>query len=257
MQEYEAAADSTSSSLGKLPSFPVDLDTLKPLFSHYEIQLADDFMDEAIDGAVAELQIKLPDDTADFRISLERAIACLRKTCLNTQMLVARDKGVAAIAEKQLKYVPWLQKWDAKFSAFLSINCRSMGCRTRQGCQVLKMHHLAAEIIASVSSDHAWSSFTSHFKAIIDLAIDVLGPELLRRRPSRAPSHPHLWQTVGITEPLLITAARCTDPGIQQEAQRLLTLLPKWEGAWERKTAAMIEEALKAATGTHLLANNW
>lgn len=239
-----------------LESFPVDMETIEPLVAHYEVRFGSSTAERKgltdtvnLDGALIFTRL------ADARISLEKAISGLSQVIWDLESDHS-PAAVSVIAHERSRYSAWFQTWECAFTAFLAQESTRLDSETLNGCRLLKAHHLAASILAGADytlGETAWARVSKEFSIIVELLDGIL--ILLPKRPVTPdpPQTPYLTATMGMIEPLYLTATRCPDSGISGKAEVLLGKLPLSEGARSVWKTSIIETVLCTATGKHHL----
>ena len=240
----------------QLDDFPVRLSIIEPVVAHYETQVGVFVGEQSPDGLMNTFNlhdsIEITTIT-DARVTLERAIANLSIVCWDLSEHYSNDDIVAATKQK-LEYTSWLKRWDVAFSAFLAQNNASIDRESMNGCCILKAHQLAGSALAGITywqGEEGWSAFTPEFTSIIDLISEVLESTPKRGFTHQPPHTPYVSATMGMTEPLYVTASRCVDLAVAERAKKLISKLPLSEGAHSSWKRAFIEKALCAVTGKH------
>lgn len=238
----------------KSDAFPIDLDVIEPLITHYEVQVGGYAGESDPSGMIKKFSLTEPfsiNRIADARVSLEGAIASLSVVLWNLQ----HDHSPEAIelAEKQkFAHSSWLQDWDRKFTHFLARSEQHLDKKTFNGCRLIKAHHLTIYIVASITwgqGGSVWASFTPNFATIIDLLTAILDNSPKKAAASTAPQTPYISATMGMTEPLYVTLSRCVDEGVVKRARELVGRLPMNEGIHSEWRTGFVERALRAAEG--------
>lgn len=127
-----------------------------------------------------------------------------------------------------------------------------MNTGTLDACRLLKSHHTAASVLASVAygkGEGVWAPFVPEFRTVV-----VLMTEIIKNMPRKGPTYqvpqtPYFSATIGLTEPLFVTMLRCADKTIAGEARALLAKLPQNEGFHSTWRTNFIEKTLCAVTG--------
>jgi hypothetical protein len=132
----------------------------------------------------------------------------------------------------------------------------------------LKMTQVMSQILFLMTfsdSEMGFDAFTTDFKFIVDLALEVVGDEERRAASRRCPDpnfcHHHLDHSVdifggheyaaphikpsfsadlGIVPPLFVVATKCRDPIIRRQAIQLMRSSARREGMWDSELAARI-----------------
>ena len=234
--------------------FPVNLDSIKPLVSHYEVQIGSYVYDHEPDRTLEKFDLTTPLEfhtVGEARIPLGQSIAEFGLAIYNFKRQDARH-NVEAIAQCKADYVAWLHKWDAAFTTFLDRNRSNFDRRFLDGCRLLKAHQLAASAFVGVAygqGESAWSAYTPEFRSIIELITTMTENLPKRGMAVLAPQLSYLSSTMGMTEPLYLAATRCTDLTVAHSARELMKKLPLNEGVHSAWRIAFLEKGLCEATG--------
>ena len=161
-----------------------------------------------------------------------------------------------------------IEAWAKAFEHILtSRNAPGKSSQEKIAISVLKMFQIMCQILFLMTfsdSESQFDVFTPHFKAIVELAIEVVGDEERRAAALRCPDpnfcthrahHPDIFggheytarhikpsfsADLGIVPPLYVVATKCRDPVIRRQAIRLLTSSSRREGMWDSDLCARI-----------------
>jgi hypothetical protein len=242
-------------------AFPTNYETIEPLLVHFETQVESRGFEHqfgpetpCISGLDPSKQVVIT-RVSDAKVHLERAIAKLGGAVL-TLLDSPTPEQRAKVSETKALMVIYIDRWDAAFTDFLARNNESLDAADHQACRLLMAHKIAAHTLAAVphgSGEEVWSSFNEDFSTIVSLIEQMLAA-LPKRGPAASPppQTPYLNPSMGMTEPLYVVCARCTDPTTVQKAKELWHRLPHNEGAWSSWRISFLEANLCAATGKKL-----
>lgn len=162
-----------------------------------------------------------------------------------------------------------IQAWsDAYEHILVSRTAPSVSSQEKAAIAVLKMAQIMSQILFLMTfsdSEMQFDIFNPQFKAIVDLALEVVGDEERRAMAKRCPdprycTHPYdAWTEVygekeyaarhikpsfsadlGIVPSLFVVATKCRDPLIRRRAVQLLKSSSRREGMWDSELAARI-----------------
>ncbi|KAB5575771.1 hypothetical protein GE09DRAFT_1093280 [Coniochaeta sp. 2T2.1] len=162
-----------------------------------------------------------------------------------------------------------IQAWsDAYEHVLASRTAPNISHQEKAAIAVLKMTQIMSQILFLMTfsaSEMQFDAFTHQFKAIIDLAAEVVGDEERRAaarrctdprlcthrldpwtemfgKPEYAARHikPSFSADLGIVPPLFVVATKCRDPDIRRQAISLLKSSSRREGMWDSELAARI-----------------
>ncbi|CZT14528.1 uncharacterized protein RCC_00505 [Ramularia collo-cygni] len=221
-----------------------DIEQMRPLVERLEVQ-ATALLDK---GRRPEIDTSgqtplLPQ--VDYIYSLEHAHNTLH-TALNSVMrfmqgfhpTAPRDHIAVTMAEKYLRYAPWFTQWEAAFTTYLSDQRDFMSNMDLKRAMVLKANHLVGTMLSSVDQSAgpvAYDAYESEFRAIVDLAREVLASFSCPPLPTLSGPNsgtPYLSFSLWVTDPLWMAISRCRNPSIRQSAFTLLSRNPRQEGIW-------------------------
>lgn len=134
---------------------------------------------------------------------------------------------VMAMAERQNRFSPWLDKWEQLFDEFLSQGvCDPDNRKTN----ILKVNLLTMKILANIDLTRrgsAWNPFVSHFRSITDLSASVLQVCGLGTATTLSTIRfPFMNFGLWVAESLFFTMARCPNYEIRWQAGQLLLAQP-------------------------------
>lgn len=162
-----------------------------------------------------------------------------------------------------------IQAWSEAYEHILaSRTAPSVSSQEKAAIAVLKMTQIMSQILFLMTfsdSEMQFDAFTHQFKAIIDLALEVVGDEERRAAAKRCPDprfcqhhldhwvemyggqeyaarhiKPSFSADLGIVPPLFVVATKCRDPVIRRQAIQLLKSSSRREGMWDSELAARI-----------------
>jgi hypothetical protein len=162
-----------------------------------------------------------------------------------------------------------IQAWSDAYEHILaSRTAPNISHQEKAAIAVLKMTQIMSQILFLMTfsaSEMQFDAFTSWFKAIVDLAAEVVGDEERRAAARRCPdprfcTHPldpwtamfgkpeyaarHIKPSfsadLGIVPPLFVVATKCRDPDVRRQAISLLKSSSRREGMWDSELAARI-----------------
>ncbi|EGP86619.1 uncharacterized protein MYCGRDRAFT_110011 [Zymoseptoria tritici IPO323] len=160
-----------------------DIEQMRPLVERLEVQ-ATALLDKGRRPEIDTSGQTPPLPPIDFIFSLEHAHNTLH-TALNSVMrfmqgfhpTAPKQQIAATMAEKYLRYSPWFQQWESAFTSFLSDQRDYMSNMDLKRAMVLKANHLVGTMLAAVDQSAgpvAYDAYESEFRAIVDLAREVL-----------------------------------------------------------------------------------
>lgn len=169
-----------------------------------------------------------------------------------------------------------LDAWSEAFEPILqSRTAPGVTSQEKAAIAVLKMFQIMALILFLMTfnaSEMQFDNFNSYFKAIVELALEVVGDEERRAAAKRCPdpdfcrhghghSHfgtnrardifggheyaarhikPSFSADLGIVPPLFVVATKCRDPVIRRQAIQLLRSSARREAMWDSELTARI-----------------
>ncbi|KAK9777886.1 hypothetical protein SCAR479_05569 [Seiridium cardinale] len=161
-----------------------------------------------------------------------------------------------------------IEAWSRAFEYILkSRNTPGKSSQEKAAISVLKMFQIMGQILFLMTfseSEAQFDSFLPQFKAIVDLAVEVVGDEEREAMAKRCPNpqfcqhqsgHPDIigggeWSAkhikpsfsadLGIVPPLFVVATKCRDPTIRRQAIQLLMSSSRREGMWDSELIARI-----------------
>lgn len=162
-----------------------------------------------------------------------------------------------------------IQAWSDAYEHILaSRTAPNISHQEKAAIAVLKMTQIMSQILFLMTfsdSEMQFDAFTHQFKAIIDLAAEVVGDEERRAAAQRCPDprfcnhrldtwtelfgkpeyaarhiKPSFSADLGIVPPLFVVATKCRDPDIRRMAISLLKSSSRREGMWDSELAARI-----------------
>ncbi|TQN68335.1 Aspercryptin biosynthesis cluster-specific transcription regulator atnN [Colletotrichum shisoi] len=223
--------------------------------------------------------ISVPDQFSNL---MEARIAwdkLLEKMLRFTETLFVYQKSTGAngpmgILPKSLKqygmsFKGQLDAWSEAFDFLLeSRTAPGFSHQEKAGIAVLKMFQIMSQILFLMTysdSESHFDVFQSHFKAIVDLASEVVGDEERRAAAKRCPDpsqcphrhnhspdifggheyntyhiKPSFSADLGIVPPLFVVATKCRHPVIRRQAIQLLKSSARREGMWDSELTARI-----------------
>ena len=232
--------------------YPVDIEVIRPLVAHYEVQIGDRSVGDVLEGQLEGHDFDKPiiiENLADARVPLEHAIGSLG--------VVIGDLGNAEydedlIADKRAEYGAWFLLWEQAFSSFLAKEQAGLDRASMNGCRLLKAHQTAAYIMSAVEhgkGEDAWARFTPEFDTITRLVDECLESMPKRGLHLNPPQSAYFSSSMGMMEPLYMTASRCAQPDIAERARLQLSKIPTNEGAQSSWRCSFVESVLCAVTG--------
>ncbi|KDN68660.1 hypothetical protein CSUB01_10957 [Colletotrichum sublineola] len=156
-----------------------------------------------------------------------------------------------------------LDAWSKAFDYLLeSRTAPGVSFQEKAGIAVLKMLQIMNQILFLMTysdSESEFDVFQFHFKAIVDLASEVVSDEERRAVAKRCPDpiqcpqrhnhtpeyntyhiKPSFSADLGIVPPLFMVATKCRHPVIRRQAIQLLRSSARREGMWDSELAARI-----------------
>ncbi|KAL2160678.1 hypothetical protein VTH06DRAFT_1366 [Thermothelomyces fergusii] len=162
-----------------------------------------------------------------------------------------------------------IEAWSHAFEHILaSRTAPSVSSQEKAAIAVLKMFQIMGKILFLMTfsdSEMHFDGFTPNFKAIVELALEVVGDEERRAAARRCPDpafcphqsrcgsdifggheyaarhiKPSFSADLGIVPPLYVVATKCRDPLIRRQAIQLLRSSARREGMWDSELAARI-----------------
>ncbi|KAL2128204.1 hypothetical protein VTI74DRAFT_9528 [Chaetomium olivicolor] len=162
-----------------------------------------------------------------------------------------------------------IEAWSQAFEHILnSRTAPGVSSQEKAAIAVLKMFQIMGKILFLMTfsdSEMHFDNFTPYFKAIVDLALEVVGDEERRAAARRCPDpafchHQHRCQPdifggteyaarhikpsfsadLGIVPPLYVAATKCREPRIRRQAIQLLRSSARREGMWDSELTARI-----------------
>ncbi|OLN81368.1 Transcriptional regulatory protein moc3-like protein 11 [Colletotrichum chlorophyti] len=162
-----------------------------------------------------------------------------------------------------------LDAWSEAFEYLLeSRTAPGISHQEKAGIAVLKMFQIMSQILFLMTysdSESQFDFFQPQFKAIVDLALEVVGDEERRAAAKRCPDpnfcphrhnhspdifggqdyntyhiKPSFSADLGIVPPLFVVATKCRQPVIRRQAIQLLRSSARREGMWDSELTARI-----------------
>jgi hypothetical protein len=162
-----------------------------------------------------------------------------------------------------------IQAWSDAYEHILaSRTAPNITHQEKAAIAVLKNTQIMSQILFLMTfsdSEMQFDAFTTQFKAIVDLAAEVVGDEERRAAARRCPDprfcnhrldpwtemfgkpeyaarhiKPSFSADLGIVPPLFVVATKCRDPDIRRQAISLLKSSSRREGMWDSELAARI-----------------
>lgn len=241
--------------------YPVDIKHLEPLITHYETHMecrnqpeSDNYRADCpnLASEFGPASTASFDSLTEARVALEAGLANFGTIFMGLEGVKQTPAELAEITRAKSAYSALLDRWDKSFSGYLARNAGNWDTSDLNGFRVLKAHQLSGMIVADTNyadGEASWGLFTSRFTAIVDLVTEVL--QTVPRRPVSlvAPQQAYISASVGLSEPLYITATRCADPVVAGKARMLLAKLPANEGVHSAWRVEFVEKILCACTG--------
>jgi hypothetical protein len=226
------------------PAEDDDIEQMRPLIERLEVQ-ATALLDKGRRPDIDTTTETPPLPPIDRIFSLEHAHNTLH-TALNSVMRFMQgfhptgsaEHIASTMTEKYVRYAPWFLQWETAFTAFLSSQREFMSNVDLKRAMVLKANHLVGTMLASVDQSAgamAYDAYESEFRAIVDLAREVLASFSCPPLPTLSGPNsgtPYLSFSLWVTDPLWMAISRCRNPTIRQAAFTLLSRNPRQEGIW-------------------------
>jgi hypothetical protein len=226
------------------PAEDDDIEQMRPLIERLEVQ-ATALLDKGRRPDIDTSTETPPLPPIDRIFSLEHAHNTLH-TALNSVMRFMQgfhptgsaEHIASTMTEKYMRYAPWFLQWETAFTAFLSSQREFMSNVDLKRAMVLKANHLVGTMLASVDQSAgamAYDAYESEFRAIVDLAREVLASFSCPPLPTLSGPNsgtPYLSFSLWVTDPLWMAISRCRNPTIRQAAFTLLSRNPRQEGIW-------------------------
>ncbi|KAL1869708.1 hypothetical protein VTK73DRAFT_3012 [Phialemonium thermophilum] len=163
-----------------------------------------------------------------------------------------------------------IQAWSDAYEHILaSRNGPGVSSQEKAAIAVLKMSQIMSQVLFLMTfsgSEMQFDSYTDEFRAIVDLALEVVGDEERRAAAKRCPDRnfcqhhagfydsailgsygfaarhikPSFSADLGIVPPLFVVATKCRDPLLRRQAIQLLRSSSRREGMWDSELAARI-----------------
>lgn len=162
-----------------------------------------------------------------------------------------------------------IEAWSKAYEHILaSRTAPGVSSQEKTAIAALKMAQIMSQVLFLMTfsdSEVQFDAFTPHFKAIVDLALEVVGDEERRAAAKRCPDlqscqHPiddwsnmfgeyeyatrHIKPSfsadLGIVPPLFVVATKCRDFVLRRQAIQLLKSSSRREGMWDSELAARI-----------------
>lgn len=162
-----------------------------------------------------------------------------------------------------------IDAWSRAFDHILaSRTAPGVSSQEKAAIAVLKMFQIMGKILFLMTfsdSEMHFDKFTPYFKAIVDLAAEVVGDEERRAAARRCPDpalcrhqyrcqpdifggaeyvarhiKPSFSADLGIVPPLYVVATKCREPLIRRQAIQLLRSGARREGMWDSELTARI-----------------
>lgn len=162
-----------------------------------------------------------------------------------------------------------IQAWSDAFEHILSSRTApGVNSQEKAGIAVLKMFQIMGQILFLMTfsdSEGQFDVFQPQFKAIVDLALEVVGDEERRAAEKRCPNpktcqhhknhqldifggreytanhiKPSFSADLGIVPPLYVVATKCRNPLIRRQAIQLLRSSSRREGMWDSELTSRI-----------------
>ncbi|OHE96417.1 hypothetical protein CORC01_08340 [Colletotrichum orchidophilum] len=218
----------------------------------------------------------------------------LEKMLRFTETLFTYQKSTGAngpmgILPKSLKqygmsFKGQLDGWSEAFDYLLeSRTAPGVSHQEKAGIAVLKMFQIMSQILFLMTysdSESQFDVFQPHFKAIVDLASEVVGDEERRAAAKRCPDptqcthrhnhtpdifggheyntfhiKPSFSADLGIVPPLFVVATKCRHPVIRRQAIQLLRSSARREGMWDSELTARIGQWVATIEEEELLSS--
>ncbi|KAH8891327.1 hypothetical protein GQ53DRAFT_153580 [Thozetella sp. PMI_491] len=175
----------------------------------------------------------------------------------------------ASLRQYGLRFKNEIEAWSDAFDHILaSRNLPGVTSQEKTAIAALKMGQIMSQVLFLMTfsdSEAVFDNFTPQFKAIIDLALEVVGDEERRAAAKRCPDpqfcehryghapdifggHEYAAHHIkasfsadlGIVPPLYVVATKCRNPVIRRQAIQLLRSSSRREGMWDSELAARI-----------------
>ncbi|KAL2263661.1 hypothetical protein VTK26DRAFT_5823 [Humicola hyalothermophila] len=181
-----------------------------------------------------------------------------------------------------------IESWSRAFEHILaSRTAPGISSQEKAAIAVLKSFQIMTTVLFMMTfsdSELHFDNFIPYFKAIVDLALEVVGDEERRAAAKRCPDpsfchhqyrcqpdifgghayaarhiKPSFSADLGIVPPLYVVATKCREPTIRRQAIQLLRSSARREGMWDSELTARIgmwiaeveEEGLELSNGCH------
>ncbi|MCJ1231268.1 hypothetical protein MMC12_007945 [Toensbergia leucococca] len=146
-----------------------------------------------------------------------------------------------------------LDRWAARFDAFLKHSGSALSARDIRGATLLKILHKVASIMllstgleGFVADETCFDKFSIEFVDILSLAASLINAEISDGVTEAKQARPSFSFDMGVVPPLYYIAVKCREPSIRRQALSLLLASPRREGVWDGLMAARITERLIA-----------
>lgn len=162
-----------------------------------------------------------------------------------------------------------LEAWHEAFEPiFQSRNLPGVHHLEKAGIAALKMFQINSQILFLMmfcDTEEQFDAFYPHFRAIVDLGLEVVSDDERRAQAERCPNpalchhrkalcsdplaspeyaahhiKPSFSADLGIVPPLFVVATKCRDPIVRRQAIQLLRSSARREGMWDSELAAHI-----------------
>lgn len=161
-----------------------------------------------------------------------------------------------------------IEAWSDAFDHILnSRNAPGKTSQEKTAISVLKMFQIMGRILFIMTfseSEAQFDMYLPYFKAIVDLAVEVVGDEEREAAARRCPDprfcqhecghadilgngeytarhiKPSFSADLGIVPPLFVVATKCRDPTVRRQAIQLLMSSSRREGMWDSELIARI-----------------
>lgn len=187
-----------------------------------------------------------------------------------TSTVSVSPMGVLPVSLRQysIGFKSRIEAWSDAFEPILvSRTAPGKSSQEKAAISVLKMTQIMAQILfLMMFSDRElqFDNFVPQFKAIVNLALEVVGDEERRAAAARCPDprycvhrspqpdifggyeynachiKPSFCADLGIVPPLYVVATKCRDPKIRRQAIQLLRSSSRREGMWDSELTARI-----------------
>ncbi|KAK4162758.1 hypothetical protein QBC43DRAFT_72567 [Cladorrhinum sp. PSN259] len=166
-------------------------------------------------------------------------------------------------------YAKELDDWSSAYEHILaSRTAPGISSQEKAAIVVLKMNQVMTRVLFLMTyrdSEMHFDGFTSEFKHLVELALEVVGDEERRAAARRCPNHnnckhqdrcepnifggsayaarhikPSFSADLGIVPPLYVVATKCREPHIRRQAIQLLRSSARREGMWDSELTARI-----------------